>query len=170
LLGLRPRRCDRDLSGPDSGDGNPALHSSPLVVAVRGKWTFTETNGPSPVGPTSPGSLVPRPTEPPMSHDPPIVCRKVEILNRLGLHMRPADRFVKLALQYQSDIRVIYNGHEFNGKSILDLTSVAAECGTQLVIEARGPDAAAAIVALADLIAAQFYEDDEGNLEKEPAP
>ena len=48
---------------------------------------------------------------------------QVEIINGLGLHMRPADKFVKLALQFQSEIRVIHNGNEFNGKSILDLTS-----------------------------------------------
>ena len=48
---------------------------------------------------------------------------------------------------------------------------MAAECGTRLDLEARGPDAAAAIEALAELIAAQFHEDEEGNLEeKEPAP
>jgi len=105
-----------------------------------------------------------------MSHDSSIVRQKVEILNRLGLHMRPADRFVKLALQYQSEIRVIHNGNEFNGKSILDLTSLAAECGARLVLEARGSDAAAAVMALADLIAARFYEDVEGNPEKEPVP
>jgi phosphocarrier protein len=105
-----------------------------------------------------------------MSHDPPVVRRPVEILNGLGLHMRPADKFVKLALRFQSEIRVIHNGNEFNGKSILDLTSVAAECGTRLELEARGPDAAHAIEALAALVAARFHEDDEGNPNKEPPP
>ena len=105
-----------------------------------------------------------------MSHDPPVVRRQVEILNSLGLHMRPADKFVKLALQFQSEIRVTHNGNEFNGKSILDLTSVAAECGTRLELEARGPDAAEAIAALAELVAARFHEDDEGNPGQEPAP
>jgi len=104
-----------------------------------------------------------------MSQDPPVVRRPVEILNSLGLHMRPADKFVKLALRYQSEIRVFHNGNEFNGKSILDLTSVAAECGTRLEIEARGSDAAEAIEALADLVAARFYEDDEGHPGKELA-
>src|SRR5258708_16971159 len=98
-----------------------------------------------------------------MSHDPHVVRRQVEILNSLGLHMRPADKFVKLALRYQSEIRVFHNCNEFNGKSILDLTSVAAERGTRLDLEARGPDAGAAIEALAALVAARFHEDDEGN-------
>jgi phosphocarrier protein len=104
-----------------------------------------------------------------MSEDQPVACRQVEILNSLGLHMRPADKFVKLATQYQAEIRIIHNGNEFNGKSILDLTSVAAERGTRLVLEARGCDAAEAIAALADLVTARFHEDDEGN-PKEPAP
>src|SRR5262249_42865362 len=95
-----------------------------------------------------PGSLVPGLNEPPMSQDSPVVRRQVQFLNSLGLNMRPADKFVKLATQYRSEIRVIHNGNEFNGKSILDLTSVAAECGTRLELEARGLDAAEAIVAL----------------------
>jgi len=115
----------------------------------------------------SPWSPVPRPIEPPMSHDSPVRCQ-VEISNPLGLHMRPADKFVKLALQFQAEVRVIHNGNEFNGKSILDLTSLAAECGTRLEVEARGPDAAQAIEALAELVLAKFYESDEGV--QEPAP
>jgi len=113
--------------------------------------------------PLEPGGLVPRPTEPPMSQDPPVVRRQVEILNGLGLHMRPADKFVKLALRYKSEVRVYHHGNEFNGKSILDLTSLAAECGTRLDLEARGPDAESALRALADLVSARFHEDDEGH-------
>jgi phosphocarrier protein HPr len=103
-----------------------------------------------------------------MSHDPPVVRRQVEIINPLGLHMRPADKFVKVALQFQSEIRVIHNGNAINGKSILDLTSLAAECGTRLEVEARGPDAAQAVEALAELVLARFHETDEGD--QEPAP
>jgi phosphocarrier protein len=109
-----------------------------------------------------------------MSHDTTVARRQVEITNSLGLHLRPADKFVKLALRYQAEIRVHYNGNEFNGKSILDLTTLAAECGTRLDLEARGPDAAQAIEALAELVSAQFYENGngeaiEGNPNPEPA-
>jgi phosphotransferase system HPr (HPr) family protein len=96
-----------------------------------------------------------------MSDDMSVARRLVEITNSLGLHMRPANKFVELALQYQSDIRVHYNGNEYNGKSILELTSLAAECGSKLDLEARGADARAAIDALAELVRAQFYEEDE---------
>ena len=91
-----------------------------------------------------------------MSHETTVARRQVEVTNSLGLHMRPANKFVELALQFQAEIRVHYNGNEFNGKSILDLTSLAAECGTRLDLEARGPDAAAAVESLADLVSARF--------------
>jgi phosphocarrier protein len=98
-----------------------------------------------------------------MSQETIVVRRQVEITNSLGLHLRPADKFVKLALHYKADIRVNYNGNKFNGKSILDLTSLAAECGTFLELEAHGPDAAEAIDALAGLVSAQFYENQNGD-------
>ena len=98
-----------------------------------------------------------------MSHDTTVARRQVEITNSLGLHLRPADKFVKLALRYQADVRVHYNGNQFNGKSILDLTTLAAERGTRLELEARGPDAEAAVEALADLVSAQFYENENGD-------
>lgn len=98
-----------------------------------------------------------------MSGQTTVERRQVEITNALGLHLRPADKFVKLATRFQSEIRVHYNGSVFNGKSILDLTTLAAERGTRLDLEARGPDAAAAIEALAGLVMAQFYEDESEN-------
>ncbi len=96
-----------------------------------------------------------------MSQDANVARRQVEVINHLGLHMRPALRFVELALKHQSEIRVHYNGNDFNGKSILELTSLAAERGARLDLEARGPDAAEAVEALAKLVLARFHEDDE---------
>jgi phosphocarrier protein len=84
------------------------------------------------------------------------------VTNALGMHLRPAEKFVKLALQFQADIRVHHNGNEHNGRSILELASLAAECGTRLEVEARGPDALAAVAALAELVEAQFHEDENG--------
>ena len=94
-----------------------------------------------------------------MSDATPVARRQVEILNFYGLHLRPADRFVRLASTFQSEIRVHCHGGVFNGKSILDLTTLAAECGTLLDLEALGADAEQAIVALADLVAAKFHEE-----------
>lgn len=106
-----------------------------------------------------------------MIHETTVARRWIEVLNSLGLHLRPADKFVKLALRYQSDVRVHFNGGDFNGKSILDLTSLAAECGSRLEVEARGPDAEEVVAALAALAEARFYEDDDGEpVTAEPVP
>jgi phosphocarrier protein HPr len=104
-----------------------------------------------------------------MSPDTPIARRQVEVLNSSGLHMRPAYKFVELALHFQAEIRVHYNGNEINGKSILDLATLAAECGTRLDLEARGPDAVEALDALADLISARFHENENGDSTESPA-
>jgi len=104
-----------------------------------------------------------------MSQDVTLARRQVEVTNSLGLHMRPASKFVELALKFQSDVRVHYNGNEFNGKSILELTSLAAERGTQLELEARGPDAVAAVDALADLVLARFHESENEEDETNPS-
>ena len=98
-----------------------------------------------------------------MSQDPQVARRQVEITNPLGLHLRPADKFVRLAYTFQSEIRVHCLGRQINGKSILDLTTLAAECGTMLELEAIGPDAEAAVSALAELVEARFHEEEEGS-------
>jgi phosphocarrier protein len=94
--------------------------------------------------------------------------QQVVIINALGLHMRPANKFANLADRFQAEIRVHCEGRWIDGKSILDLTTLAAEQGTVLELEACGPDASDAIQALADLVLGAFGEDDEGN--ERPAP
>ena len=64
--------------------------------------------------------------------------RQVGVSNVLGLHLRAADRFVRLATTFRSEIQVHCNGIVANGKSILSLLSLAAECGTVLALEAQG--------------------------------
>jgi phosphocarrier protein len=86
---------------------------------------------------------------------------QVRIVNAYGLHMRPATKFVKLANEYRSQVWVRHDGVRVNGKSILDMTGMAAECGSTLEIEAEGPDARDALQALADLVAAGFHMTDE---------
>ena len=86
----------------------------------------------------------------------------IVIMNALGLHLRPAHRFVVLARQFSAEIRIHRDGQAVDGKSILDLAMLAAECGTKLDLEARGPDAEAALAALSELVSARFHERDEG--------
>jgi phosphotransferase system HPr (HPr) family protein len=91
-----------------------------------------------------------------------IARRRVQIVNTYGLHMRPSTKFVKLASSFQSEITIEFQGKRANGKSILEMTGLAAECGTHLDLEARGPDAEEALTALAELVAAGFHMDEEG--------
>ena len=90
-----------------------------------------------------------------MSQDLHVARRQVGIGNVLGLHLRAAYQFVHLAGQFQSEVGVWCNGMVANGKSILDLLTLAAECGTMLALEARGCDAEDAVATLANLISAQ---------------
>jgi phosphocarrier protein len=68
---------------------------------------------------------------------------------------------VKLACSFQAEVTVTSQGNQANGKSILEMTSLAAERGTDLELEARGPDAPQAIEALAALVEAGFHMADE---------
>jgi phosphotransferase system HPr (HPr) family protein len=76
------------------------------------------------------------------------------------MHLRPADMLVRLATQFESSIDVVRAGDRFDGKSILSLMTLAAEQGTELVLEAKGPDAEAALEALAELFGRGFDEMD----------
>ena len=81
------------------------------------------------------------------------------IVNRLGLHARPAAEFVKAAGRFRANITVRKDALEVNGKSIMGMMMLAAECGSSLLIRAEGEDAAAALTALQALIGAGFGED-----------
>ena len=66
---------------------------------------------------------------------------------------------MQLARQFRADVRVACDGREVSGRSILDLTTLAAASGSRLELEADGPDAEAALAALADLIGRRFDEE-----------
>ena len=78
--------------------------------------------------------------------------RRVIVSNPQGLHMRPSAAFVELAGRFEADVNVTHNGTRVNGKSIWDLLTLAAEVGSELTLEADGPDAPAALDALAGLL------------------
>jgi phosphocarrier protein len=83
---------------------------------------------------------------------------EVEITNRLGLHLTAADKFVGLARQFRVEVQVFCNGHAANGRSILDLLTLAAGCGARLELEVAGPHAKDAAVAICELIRSRFHE------------
>jgi phosphocarrier protein len=84
--------------------------------------------------------------------------RTVQIVNKNGLHARPAAEIVKLAAKYQSEIVVARDDLEVNGKSIMGVMMLAAECGSTLKLRADGPDADQALDAIANLIGNKFGE------------
>ena len=87
-----------------------------------------------------------------------MIERTVRIVNKNGLHARPAAEIVKLASRYQADITLVRDDLEVNGKSIMGVMMLAAEFGSSLILRAAGPDAEQAVNALSDLIARKFGE------------
>ena len=82
----------------------------------------------------------------------PVVEIELEIRNAEGLHMRPAMQFVDLASRFHSAITVDHNDLSADAKSIMQMTMLAATCGSRLKIRAEGSDAAEAIAALKELV------------------
>ncbi len=87
------------------------------------------------------------------------LTREFTILNKLGIHARPAALFVKTANRFASDIFVEKGGEKVNGKSIMGLLMLTAGPGTKLTVHAQGPDANAAIGEIEALIKRKFDED-----------
>ena len=85
--------------------------------------------------------------------------KELTIVNRLGLHARPAAMFVRIASRHRAEIWVSKEGEEVNGKSIMGLMMLAAGQGSKLRIRCDGPEADKAMEELEELIKAGFNED-----------
>jgi phosphocarrier protein len=82
----------------------------------------------------------------------------VTIRNRLGLHARAANSFVRLANLYKSDITIAKGTQQVNGKSILGILTLAAGHNSEITIEAKGEDARESVEALAKLVRNNFEQ------------
>ncbi len=87
-----------------------------------------------------------------------MISREAQIVNPLGMHARPAAEFVKVANRFRSKIAVRKDELTVDGKSIMGVMMLAAECGASLTITADGADAEQALIALAALVADGFHE------------
>jgi phosphocarrier protein len=87
-----------------------------------------------------------------------MVERPVTIVNKNGLHARPAAEIVKTAARFKADITLVRDELEVNGKSIMGVMMLAAEYGSTILIRAEGADAQAAVDAIAQLIEGKFGE------------
>ena len=89
-----------------------------------------------------------------------VVCDiEVEIKNADGLHMRPAMQFVDVSSQFSCNVTVSNDKTEVNGKSIMEMSMLAATCGTKLKIKAEGADAQEAAAALRELVEDKMFDE-----------
>lgn len=85
--------------------------------------------------------------------------KKIQVINRLGLHARPAALLVQKASRFQSEIRLVKDEYELNAKSIMSVMMLAAEMGSFITIKAWGEDEVQAVEELAKLFEEKFGED-----------
>ena len=85
--------------------------------------------------------------------------KELAVINKLGIHARPAALFVKVANKFDSDILVEKDGEQVNGKSIMGLMMLAAACGSKLTLIAEGRDAENALRELEQLFMQKFNEE-----------
>jgi phosphocarrier protein HPr len=88
-----------------------------------------------------------------------MIEKKVRIHNRLGLHARPAALIVQTASKFVSNISLVKDGLQVDGKSIMGVMMLAAAYGSEIVIRANGPDNEAAVKALEVLFQSKFDEE-----------
>jgi len=87
------------------------------------------------------------------------LTKELTIINKSGIHARPAAMFVKIANRFGCDIFVEKDGEKINGKSIMGLMMLAAGPGSKVTLHVKGTDAAAAITELEALVQRKFDED-----------
>ena len=87
-----------------------------------------------------------------------MIEREAKIVNQEGLHARPAAKIVRLASSFDSNIELLKDELAVNGKSIMGVMMLAAECGSSIVVRADGPDAEQAVEAITQLVAGGFGE------------
>jgi phosphocarrier protein len=93
------------------------------------------------------------------AEDAEFMTKELVVLNKSGIHARPAAMFVKTANRFGSDIFVEKDGEKINGKSIMGLMMLAAGPGSKVTLHAKGDDAAAAINELEALVNRKFDEE-----------
>ncbi len=89
-----------------------------------------------------------------------VVTREAVIINKTGLHARPAAIFVQRANQFESAIKIVCNGKEINAKSMIGVLSLGAGRGSRVTIQAEGEDAEAAAAELVRVIEEELPKED----------
>jgi phosphocarrier protein len=89
-----------------------------------------------------------------------MVERRLELVNRLGLHARAGAKLVHLSSQFAADVHLEFSGTEVDAKSILGILLLAAPFGSEVIVRASGSDELGAVEAIAALVATRFGEPD----------
>ena len=87
-----------------------------------------------------------------------MIEKKIKIVNDAGLHTRPAATIVKLAAKFNSDFFIIRDGMSINGKSIIGVMTLAAEKGSELLLQFDGEDEEEAMKTIVDYFERGFDE------------
>jgi phosphocarrier protein HPr len=88
------------------------------------------------------------------------VTREIPIINKRGLHARASAKFVKMVEGFDAEIIVTRGGESVGGNSIMGLMMLSAGPGTTITVSATGPQAEAAVAALAELVGNKFNEEE----------
>ena len=87
--------------------------------------------------------------------------KELVLLNKYGLHVRPAGLFAKIASRFDAEVEVEKDGNVVSGKSIMALMTLEAVCGTKLIVTASGPQAHEVLIELESLVQRKFDIPDE---------
>ena len=87
------------------------------------------------------------------------ISRELQIINKRGLHARASAKFVQMVEKFEADVWVTRGGETVGGTSIMGLMMLSAAPGTTILVSARGPEAQAALDAIAALVAGKFNEE-----------
>lgn len=87
-----------------------------------------------------------------------MVSKETKVINKTGLHMRPANEFVSTMSKYKSNVDLIIGDKVVNGKSIMNVMAACIKCGTELTIECNGPDEVEMLEKAVSLIESGFGE------------
>ena len=87
------------------------------------------------------------------------VSREILIINKRGLHARASAKFVQMVERFNAEVWVTRGGETVGGTSIMGLMMLAAGPGTTIMVSAIGPEAEAAVDAIAELVADKFNEE-----------
>ena len=88
-----------------------------------------------------------------------MVSKESVVIDKMGLHMRPANNFISAMTKYKSDITIDFNGNKINGKSIMNIMAACIKCGSTITVECSGADENEMLNAASSLIENGFGEE-----------